>query len=131
MRHAAPQKLPLNLVNQFLFRSLPRTVTVNTNSEAACARIMYLEHVVVHVNLSYTYRGHIGLRVTSPGDTTSTLLRGQRTDAYTNTMDWSVLSVHFWGENPQHEWKLDFFRAFENFESSGVCRIYIIQSNPL
>ena len=73
--------------------------------------ISYLEHVVVNVTLEtggrVALRGHIGLELTSPSGTRSTLLKyriyDDRDASYTR---WPFMSLAFWGENPAGVWRL-------------------------
>ena len=77
-------------------------------------KVSYLEHVVVQVSLyfegenaNYAQRGQITMNLTSPRQTTSTILplrpRDDQNEKYDN---WSFLSVHFWGEYPTGTWTL-------------------------
>ena len=81
-----------------------------------------LEHVVVRVSLWFegdnaadAQRGQIMMNLTSPRQTTSTILplraRDDQNDTYHN---WSFLSVHFWGEYPTGTWTLSVEYQGEN-----------------
>ena len=84
--------------------------------------VSFLEHVVVRVSLWFegdnavdAQRGQIMMNLTSPRQTTSTILplraRDDQNDTYHN---WSFLSVHFWGEYPTGTWSLSVEYQGEN-----------------
>ncbi len=91
--------------------------------------IVFLEHVVLVFSMhflnvdkkSYRYydsdggrsdyvrvwpqRGTVQLSLTSPSGTTSTLLPLRRGDAFPGSYHrWPLMSVHFWGEDPEGTW---------------------------
>lgn len=76
--------------------------------------VSVVEHVVVQVSLSfegdnadYAQRGQIMMNLTSPRETTSTILPLRRKDVIEKTYNnWPFLSVHFWGEYPTGTWTL-------------------------
>ncbi|XP_006876811.1 PREDICTED: proprotein convertase subtilisin/kexin type 4 [Chrysochloris asiatica] len=69
--------------------------------------IRSLEHVQVRLSLSYSRRGDLEIRLTSPMGTHSTLVAVRPFDisgqGYNN---WIFMSTHFWDEDPQGEWTL-------------------------
>ena len=82
----------------------PFTSTINYFGE-----IQYLEHVVVTmtVTTSIGSRGDIRIELTSPSGTLSTLLSHRDNDGSSGGyIDWSFMSVMFWGEDPIGEWSL-------------------------
>lgn len=84
----------------------------------AQSNILYLEHIMVYFTMAFTRssyssqhnnRGKFEVTLTSPSGTISMLLplRPPDTNSYTNTFDnWPLMSVHFWGENPNGKWTI-------------------------
>ncbi|XP_019643744.1 PREDICTED: furin-like protease kpc-1 [Branchiostoma belcheri] len=84
--------------------TLESTVDVNPR---ICApdQVHYLEHVLVHVTLTFPHRGYLVIELTSPSGTTSTVAPGRVQDAEPD-LDWTFLTLHHWGENPLGVWTL-------------------------
>ncbi|WAR00943.1 PCSK6-like protein [Mya arenaria] len=82
-------------------------------STQACAgqanAINFLEHVQAKVTVKSKRRGDLVIHLTSPAGTRSTILpqRPNDSDRMKGFQDWAFLSVHFWGENPVGQWKLE------------------------
>jgi len=77
-------------------------------SEHSCG-IRYLEHVQVQVDLSFSRRGYLEMSSVSPSGTRSRLLYPRVIDSITgfkNFTNWTVTSLHYWGENPVGEWNI-------------------------
>ena len=73
------------------------------------SEIEYIEHVVVTmtVTTSIGSRGDIRIELTSPSGTLSTLLSHRDNDVSSGGyIDWSFMSVMFWGENYTGDWTL-------------------------
>ena len=75
--------------------------------------IEYLEHVIVKMTVEveqisdFAKRGDIRIELTSPSGTLSTLLSYRDNDVSSDGyIDWSFMSVVFWGEDPTGEWSL-------------------------
>nr|XP_054755926.1 proprotein convertase subtilisin/kexin type 5-like [Lytechinus pictus] len=67
--------------------------------------IRYLEHVQVTLSLRASVRGKVKVELTSPSGTTSTLLSNRTNDvAGKGFRLWTLMTVHFWGENPNGAW---------------------------
>ena len=89
-------------------------LTVNTSlnkTTPSCAgnKIQFLEHVQVRVNLNYTRRGDLEMNLTSPWGTTSRLTQYRPKDNApdaTYLTNWTILTLHHWGENPSGVWRL-------------------------
>ena len=66
------------------------------------------------VSLNYTeYRSEIELTLVSPSGMTSPLLSLRLYDsAFDDRLSWTFMSVHFWGENPIGQWRLQFRSIF-------------------
>lgn len=79
----------------------------------ACAgkdnAINFLEHVQAKITLKSKRRGDLVIHLTSPAGTKSTILpqRPNDSDRVKGFAAWQFLSVHFWGENPVGQWKLE------------------------
>uniref|UniRef100_UPI0037E838A5 proprotein convertase subtilisin/kexin type 4-like n=1 Tax=Semicossyphus pulcher TaxID=241346 RepID=UPI0037E838A5 len=85
-------------------------VTVNIQSEACHGRtneINTLEHVQVRVNISSMCRGDLSISLESPAGTVSLLLDTRPNDASTAGLkNWTLMTVHCWGEHPRGLWIL-------------------------
>ena len=70
--------------------------------------INYLEHVEVSVNLTYTLRGELLIKLISPQGTVSNLTHYRKADAAFGAKDlnWVLMTLHHWGENANGLWKL-------------------------
>ncbi|XP_041465657.1 proprotein convertase subtilisin/kexin type 5-like isoform X2 [Lytechinus variegatus] len=67
--------------------------------------IRYLEHVQVTLSLKASVRGKVKVELTSPSGTTSTLLSNRTNDvAGKGFRLWTLMTVHFWGEDPNGAW---------------------------
>ncbi|KAM9352880.1 neuroendocrine convertase 1-like [Symphorus nematophorus] len=85
-------------------------VSVNIQSEACQGRtneINTLEHVQVRVSISSACRGDLSISLESPAGTVSLLLDTRPNDASTAGLkNWTLMTVHSWGEQPQGIWTL-------------------------
>ncbi|XP_039974572.1 furin-like protease kpc-1 [Xiphias gladius] len=85
-------------------------VSVNIQSEACHGRpneINTLEHVQVRVSISTVCRGDLSISLESPGGTVSLLLDTRPNDASTAGLkNWTLMTVHCWGEQPRGLWTL-------------------------
>ena len=89
-----------------------------------------LEHVAVRITFSYKTRGFMTFTLTSPSGTVSQLLTARNADTDTNgQLDWTFMSVQFWGEDPVGTWLLNFTVAHssESGKSYGD-NLYLIIS---
>ncbi|XP_044065359.1 furin-like protease kpc-1 isoform X2 [Siniperca chuatsi] len=85
-------------------------VSVNIQSEACRGRtneINTLEHVQVRVSISTMCRGDLSISLQSPAGTVSLLLDTRPNDASTAGLkNWTLMTVHCWGEQPRGLWTL-------------------------
>uniref|UniRef100_A0A3P8R5Y9 P/Homo B domain-containing protein n=2 Tax=Astatotilapia calliptera TaxID=8154 RepID=A0A3P8R5Y9_ASTCA len=85
-------------------------VNVNIQSEACRGRaneINTLEHVQVRVSINAACRGDLSISLVSPGGTVSVLLDTRPYDASTAGLkNWTLMTVHCWGEQPRGRWSL-------------------------
>ncbi len=65
-----------------------------------------LEEVLVHLNVSHTFRGDLQAFLTSPSGTKSRLMQRTVSDSADN-ISWTFTNHAFWGENPQGTWTLE------------------------
>lgn len=89
-----------------------------------CSTISYLEHVTVDINFSYDRRrGVTEFYLESPDGTESHLLHYRYADAtyYSSagSLNWTFMSVHFWGENPIGTWTLK-FKSYQGLSAVTV-----------
>ncbi|XP_033741564.1 neuroendocrine convertase 2-like isoform X2 [Pecten maximus] len=67
-------------------------------------RINFLEHVMLYLHLDHSRRGDIEIKVTSSTGTMSTMMYRRPNDDSKKGMDFTFMSVHFWGESASGEW---------------------------
>ncbi|XP_067943629.1 proprotein convertase subtilisin/kexin type 6-like [Watersipora subatra] len=93
--------------HQLTNKYVKEIVISNCSANDTCC-IRYLEHVQVTLSLTSEKRGQLTVKLISPHGTESTLLptRSQDTTS-TGFSNWSLMSVHFWSENPSGTWKLE------------------------
>ncbi len=65
-----------------------------------------LEDILVHLNITHTWRGDLEAFLSSPSGTTSQLMYHDGADSWDN-IDWTFDTDAFWGENPQGTWNLE------------------------
>jgi len=72
--------------------------------------------VTATVSLNYTSsRGKIEITLVSPSGMTSPLLSLRLYDSATDgRLSWTFMSVHFWGENPIGQWRLQFRSVYHS-----------------
>lgn len=82
-------------------------IEVHQKKVGVVGRIVSLEHVILTLTLKHPRRGKVEINLTSPSGTNSVLLTRRPNDNSTKGLDnWSMMSVHFWGENPNGTWLL-------------------------
>ena len=83
--------------------------------------INYLEHVEVSVNLTYTLRGELLIKLMSPQGTVSSLTHYREADAAFGAKDltWILMTLHHWGENATGIWKLTLESSHPNHNNKG------------
>ncbi|XP_069558256.1 furin-like protease kpc-1 [Brachyistius frenatus] len=112
LRTAAPQRKCTQKVTLHPNRvfSSGGGVSMNIQSEACQGRaneINTLEHVQVRVSVSAVCRGDLSVSLESPGGTVSLLLDKRPNDASTAGLkNWTLMTVHCWGEQPRGRWTL-------------------------
>ncbi|XP_044184496.1 proprotein convertase subtilisin/kexin type 6-like isoform X1 [Acropora millepora] len=87
---------------------LEESIDLSDWSDFCGNRINYLEHVEVGVNLTYTRRGELLIKLISPQGTVSNLTHYRWADSLRGTRDlnWVMMSLHYWGENATGPWRL-------------------------
>ncbi|XP_071061916.1 proprotein convertase subtilisin/kexin type 4-like [Pseudochaenichthys georgianus] len=83
-------------------------VSVDIESDACRGRkneINTVEHVQVRVSISAVCRGDLSISLASPAGTVSMLLDRRPNDASTAGLkNWTLMTLHCWGEQPQGLW---------------------------
>lgn len=83
--------------------------------------IRYLEHVQATITLKFHPRGNLKITLTSPSGTSSNLLLPRTRDSEDDVIqNWPFLSVHFWGESPEGNWKLSIQNMGNRADKPGV-----------
>ena len=88
--------------------------------------INYLEHVEVSVNLTYTLRGELLIKLTSPRETVSNLTHYREADAAFGAKDlnWVLMTLHHWGENVKGVWKLSLESSHPEHYNTGYRNLF-------
>ena len=83
--------------------------------------INYLEHVEVKVNLNYSRRGDLLIKITSPEGTVSNLTHYRKSDSFFKLKDlnWVLMTLHLWGETAVGEWKLSLENSQTQHRNKG------------
>lgn len=111
----------------FFFSVIPSNVKLEESidlskwSDFCGDEIYYLEHVEVGVNLTYTRRGELLIKLVSPQGTVSNLTHYRWADSARRTRDlnWVLMSLHYWGENAIGPWKLTFENSNPAHDNRG------------
>ena len=87
---------------------IEETINLTTRNEFCDGEINFLEHVEVAVNLTYTRRGDLLIKLISPQGTVSNLTYHRRLDSSVGATDlnWVLMTLHHWGESAMGTWKL-------------------------
>ena len=95
-------------------------LTVSNRTCNKEGKINYLEHVVVTLHARFDRRGYLEGFLTSPSGTTSQILPYRANDVIASDFnEWPILSMHFWGEDPQGDWRLRLQSLYPNYKFSG------------
>ena len=90
--------------------TLEETINLSNMSDVCGGGVIhFLEHVEVKVNLNYSRRGDLLIKITSPEGTVSNLTHYRKLDSFLklkDLKDWTLMTLHLWGETAVGEWKL-------------------------
>ena len=88
-------------------------------------KINYLEHVEVSVNLTYTLRGELLIKLRSPRETVSKLTHYREADAAFGAKDlnWVLMTLHNWGETAIGPWTLTMENSHPDHNNTGRLAI--------
>lgn len=136
-----PKQIKCQITEPNVHRAFRQYIEVNlTVSNRPCnqdGKINYLEHVVVILHARFDRRGYLEGFLTSPSGTTSQILPYRANDVIASDFsEWPILSMHFWGEDPQGDWRLRLQSRYPNYKFSGYLVkwsiiLYGTLSNPL
>ncbi len=84
---------------------LTRTFEINSHDP--------LEEVILHLDITHTYRGDLEAYLTSPSGTKHRVMR-RHFDASGNDIDWKFTVNGFWGEDPFGTWTLEIYDVYED-----------------
>lgn len=65
-----------------------------------------LEHTQLHVRIKTKCRGCLNIKLTSAGQTVSEMLSYRELDTAAEEFEWTFMTVHNWGEDPNGEWTI-------------------------
>lgn len=92
-----------------------------TGCKGTSNEIRYLEHVQATITLKFHPRGNLKITLTSPSGTSSNLLLPRLRDGEDDVIqNWPFLSVHFWGESAEGNWKLSIQNGGSRADRPGV-----------
>ncbi|PFX25080.1 Proprotein convertase subtilisin/kexin type 5 [Stylophora pistillata] len=96
-----------------------------TDMESVCNGVMikFLEHVEVKLNLNYTRRGDLEIKLTSPSGTETNLTHYRLSDSFFKLKElknWVVMTLHLWGETAKGEWKLTIKNSQTQRANKGI-----------
>ncbi|XP_035672664.1 proprotein convertase subtilisin/kexin type 6-like [Branchiostoma floridae] len=99
--------------------SIPQRGEVHTSItvQDSCV-VNYLEHVFLTVRITFPHRGHLRIRLTSPGGTISDIVPGRATDMEPD-LEWTFMTLHHWGESAVGPWRLSVQNTHPHLSSTG------------
>ncbi|XP_066296994.1 furin-like protease kpc-1 isoform X1 [Branchiostoma lanceolatum] len=101
--------------------NIPQSGEVRTSisvSPDSCD-VNYLEHVLLTVRITFPHRGHLRIRLTSPGGTVSDIIPGRAMDMAPD-LAWTFMTLHHWGESTAGTWQLSIQNTHPELSSTGV-----------
>uniref|UniRef100_A0A8C8FJ56 P/Homo B domain-containing protein n=1 Tax=Oncorhynchus tshawytscha TaxID=74940 RepID=A0A8C8FJ56_ONCTS len=104
--NVGPQKKCVLSMNTSLFNHY--AVFTVDGCVGTANHVSSLEHAQAQLTLSYNRRGNLGIYLTSPQGTRSTLLAPRPHDYSSEGFnDWAFMTTHSWDEDPRGEWTLE------------------------
>ena len=82
--------------------------------------IDHLEHTQVHISLQHQKRGDLSINLYSPAGTRSEVLSIRPLDESTEGIEYTFMTVHNWGENPEGDWTLS---VTDNSDQTGIYNV--------
>jgi len=82
-----------------------------------------LEELLVHLDITHTYRGDLEAYLTSPSGYTGRLMVRSTSDSL-NNINWTYTSNAFWGEDPSGLWSLNVRDVFG--DDQGIWNSYSV-----
>lgn len=101
---------------------LEETIDLREWSDVCGDVINHLEHVEVSVNLTYTLRGELLIRLMSPQGTVSNLTHYRMIDSSLGFTDlnWVLMTLHHWGESAPGIWRLTLENSKPSHHNTGT-----------
>ena len=101
---------------------LEETIDLSDWSDLCGDVINHLEHVEVSVNLTYTLRGELLIRLMSPQGTVSNLTYYRMMDSSMGFTDlnWVLMTLHHWGESAPGIWRLTLRNSNPSHDNTGL-----------
>ncbi|GAB1605311.1 PC3-like endoprotease variant B [Argonauta hians] len=119
------QNVPVALNHSYSSRVLERKISyatpivMNVSFSGDSLEMNHLEHVQLYIKLQHSCRGEVQIFLTSPSATKSQMLSPRKLDCSKDGIDFHFLSVYYWDEDPQGNWKLQVFDTQDN-DNNGV-----------
>ncbi|XP_078577192.1 neuroendocrine convertase 2-like [Branchiostoma floridae x Branchiostoma japonicum] len=108
--------------------SIPQKGEVQTSitvPQDSCV-VNYLEHVLLTIRITFPHRGHLRIRLTSPGGTISDIVPGRATDMEPD-LEWTFMTLHHWGESAVGTWQLSIQNTQPELGSTGVLETWYLR----
>ena len=115
-------KLVVELFLSFREIEPQKTLTIAINTDNCREKINHLEHVEFRVTVNYTLRGELLIKLTSPQRTVSNLTHYRLSDATfgaTDLTNWTLMTLHYWGENADGQWLLTLQSSHPKHDNKG------------
>lgn len=101
-------------------QKLTKVITI-TEDDLKVSNVKRIEHVTVRVNLLSTFRGRVGIKLTSPVGVVSELAAFRPRDLSGRGLrHWTFMSVAHWGENGAGDWKLEVIGQDNSLELNEI-----------
>ncbi|KAG7191586.1 pheromone processing endoprotease [Scheffersomyces spartinae] len=92
-----------------------------TEDDLKVMNVERLEHVTVKVNIDSSFRGKVGVKLTSPSGLISELASFRRFDGSgSGFQNWTFMSVAHWGEDGVGDWKLEVYPSEEDMKKVDI-----------
>ncbi|CUM67103.1 uncharacterized protein PRCAT00004792001 [Priceomyces carsonii] len=89
---------------------LMKSIVTVTEDDLKVTNFKRVEHITVNVNVDASYRGRVGIKITSPFGVVSNLAVFRPLDSSKSGFnDWNFMSVAHWGESGLGNWTLEVF----------------------
>ena len=94
-------------LNSFRLSINGSVISSSFASDGCRGKVHYIEHVEVRMRFQSIKRGTLQIYLEAPSGLVSPILTTRQWDMYERLpLNWTFMSVHHWGENPDGEWEI-------------------------